>query len=156
MPILKSRYGIPANEVQNLQSRYRIHNLEEGLGSFEAFLLFAAECGYKPGLHLRKYDASKPHGPDNTYFYDRKAHIGFESEGKKLKASEIVSPYCVGCKQKCPAQGNGCYGWQRYFAQNWNENIRGLIKEIAPPEPPKREFFQYEHPDEIRRMTAGI
>ncbi|MBO5953462.1 MAG: hypothetical protein J6Q53_05020 [Oscillospiraceae bacterium] len=150
MSQFRERYGIPANEVQNLYNRYKKNHLEEGFGDFDSFVKFASECGYKPFLHLRRYDASQPYSPDNTFFYDRKAHLGFESGSKKLKTSEIVSPYCVGCKQKCPASGDGCYGWQRYFAQNWNENVRGLIKEIAPPEPPKREFFRYEHPDLIR------
>ena len=69
----QSKYGIPANEVENLYGRYRKKHLEEGFGDFDSFLRFASESNYKPFLHLRRYDASQPHGPDNSFFYDRTA-----------------------------------------------------------------------------------
>ena len=154
----ENKYGIPAKEVENLRSRYKKLKLKEGFGSFDAFLQFASECGYKPFLHLRRYDTSMPHSPDNSFFYEQKAKDDLPPKKPGPKSLEVVSPYCVGCKQKCPERGIGCAGWQVYFVRHWDEVICGRQKP-APlpeplPEPPKREFFQYEHPDTVRRMLA--
>lgn len=149
----QSKYGIPAKEVENLYSRYKKHNLQEGFGNFDNFLKFASECGYKPFLHLRRNDENRPHSPENSYFYDSKAKEKLPPKKPGPKTSEIISPYCVGCKYKCPERGGGCLGWQLYFKQNWNKNICSRRK-LEPPPPPKREKFQYEHPDTIRRLLA--
>lgn len=152
--ILEGKYGIPPKEVENLRSRYTKHHLKEGFGSFDAFLRFASERGYKPGLRLRRYDERVPHGPNNSFFFDKNAKEQLPLKEPEPKVSDIVSPYCVGCKQKCPERSAGCVGWQLYFVRHWNQEICSRSKEAPPPEPPKREFFQYEHPDTIRRMLA--
>lgn len=153
MGVVNGRYGISAAEVVNLRSRYQKNKLKEGFGSFDTFLRFASECEYKPGQHLRRYDASQPHSPENSFFYDSAMKEKLPPKKSGPKATDIVSPYCKGCKMKCPERGTGCLGWQMYFVRNWNQNIR--IHPAKPaPEPPKREYFQYEHPDTVRRMKA--
>ena len=136
-----------------MYGRYRKKHLEEGFGDFDNFLRFASESNYKPFLHLRRYDASQPHSPENSFFYDSTAKEKLPPKKPGPKVTDIVSPYCVGCKMKCPERGVGCLGWQMYFVRNWNQNIRIRPAEPAP-EPPKRECFQYEHPDTVRRIKV--
>lgn len=143
MAKFNDRYGIPGVEISNLSRRwYNIKN-DCTWRTFDDFVFFAATHGYRKGLFLRKRVEFKPHGDDNSFFFDRE-------EEKKLQAERIAlqkqgNRYCRGCKEKCPGSGIGCSAWKKWFIENWNRNIcknpRTETNTVA---------FAYEHPDLVR------
>lgn len=98
--------------------------------TLSAFIDFAEKHGFSQSRNLMKRDASKPHGPENSYFYQ-----------------EETCAFCKGCKE-CIFPDKGCQGWQEWWTENWNRNIfRGKkpVKKV-------RELFRYEAPDLEREL----
>ena len=83
MAKFNDRYGIPGAEISNLSRRW--HNLKNDCTwrTFDEFVFFAATHGYRKGLFLIKRVEFKPHGDDNSFFYDREYE-------KKLQAERIA------------------------------------------------------------------
>ena len=143
------RYGIPAHEVDNLSARFKHQKLKEGFASFDNFLRFCAESGYKPEMLMRRYDTNAPHSPENTFFCSRPV-IEEKNPQKPEKKTEMEprDGVCASCKKKCNASGAGCSEYQKLWTENWNRNIHR--KKPEPERPRARQFFLYEHPDLIR------
>ena len=151
------RYGIPAADVDNLSSKFRKQNLKEGFGTFDKFVRFCADSGYKHGMLMRKHDPEEPHGPENTYFIQRaetdyakrntRKKISAENKKKDVKQPRYNREgLCAGCKKECHTSGWGCSEYQRKFVENWNKNIHRK----KPVDPNKPMIFRYEHPDLVR------
>ena len=137
------RYGIAAKDVDNLSSKYKKQKLKEGFGSFDNFLKFCAEVGYKPGMRMYRYYPEEPHSPDNTYFYAKGEKINRPEKNAEKDANRI----CADCqKVPCTASGSGCPAYRKAWIENWNKNIHRK----KPEDPNRKQFFCYEHPDLIR------
>lgn len=139
----KERHGIPVKEVEQLYGRYRKQKLVEGFGSFDNFLRFCKESGYKPGMRMRRYDPHEPHGPDNTVFFEKIVKVNPKKENTGNQGDGL----CPNCSKTCPAKG--CREYQKAWIENWNRNIH-FRKHEEKPDPKKRQFFQYEHLDLTR------
>lgn len=141
-------YGVEKVIVKNLRQRWR-RGLEgdNEWEDFEEFVAWALMIGCRKGEALRKIDPEKPHGPDNSYFYNGK-EVARAVKEKIMRDRDIRSPFCVDCtKASCPANGNGCRAWQRRWIDNWNNRISTRQPETTPG---KREMFRYWHPEEKR------
>lgn len=148
----KARYGFPSKEVENLAKRKSALDGGENWENIDHFVRWCSENGYQKGIKMRRYDPSKPHSPENSYFGDSIQEVARNRERKKRETRAIKSPFCEGCQKVCPGSGSGgCDQWQEYFQKNWDQNIS-----IAPPKPePAVEsnapmVFRYEHPDMVR------
>lgn len=108
----------------------------------ESWIRWAYENGYKKGYHLGKFDDRKPHGPENSFFYESEAKM--ESD-RKAKARNL----CSECTLPCPAEG--CAQWREWFVKNWDKNIYRKPNNALKEETERKvRFFQYEHPDLVR------
>ncbi|MBO7253017.1 MAG: hypothetical protein J6V25_10390 [Oscillospiraceae bacterium] len=155
MSVRKGRYGMSCQDVNNLYNKWgrkshwgtiRYNGMWE---SFNDFLYWCSQNGYKKGLILRKKDSEKPHGPDNSYWYDKEADA--EQHLQKLIARRSDKcQMCRECTKECDAHG-GCKAWKDWFVMNWNKNIR-IFRKLYTSEQQQtiRQKFQYEHPDMIR------
>ena len=143
MAKFNDRYGIPGAEISNLSRRW--HKLKNDCTwrTFDDFVLFAATHGYRKGLFLIKRVEFKPHGDDNSFFFDREYEKKLQAERVALRQRE--SRYCRDCKEKCPGNGIGCSAWKKWFIENWNRNIC-----TNPRAETNAVVFAYEHPDLIR------
>ena len=148
----KPRYGIPGSEVENLAKRKNAIEGGENWDSFDDWVRWCSENGYQKGIALRRYDPDKPHSPENSFFGEPAKEIIKKRKQKKQETKEIQSPFCEKCEKECPGNGSvGCYEWQEYFINNWNQEFY-----VAPPEPEKKVdpdkpmIFRYEHPDLVR------
>lgn len=147
MPIVNDRYGIPAKEVNNLGSRFRKQKMIAGFGSFDNFLRFCAESGYKPGMYIFRYNQDEPHGPNNTYLCEVKKKNSDQVSQEKEKI-DYRNWICSKCKEKtCTRPGSGCVAYQKAFIKNWNKNIHRKIPVSTDENKPM--VFRYEHPDLI-------
>ena len=148
--ITEPQYGFTVQDLAAHKSRwYRLIRPDTIWCSFDEYLLWAKEQGWKPGYQLRKIDPFKPYGPDNSYWYCSAEADEIKS---KLPAEAKISPFCRACTRECPVRGNGCAEWQEYFVLNWNLNIhRPRLKPTPKPaEDNKQQFFVYYHPDELK------
>lgn len=67
------------------------------------------------GMLMRKYDPDKPHGPDNTVFYQK----GTEKEGQEKNTEKDANRICKNCdKPFCTASGAGCPAYRKAWAEN--------------------------------------
>lgn len=150
------RYGIPGTEVENLRKRWHNHLLHSEFKSFDEFLLWSSQNGYKKGLELRRFDVRKPHGPENSFYYSKEAaDLAEKMERERRKAERAANPVaiCRECDEKCE-ESHGCKRWRDWFVQNWNQNISISPKLKTPAE--RRKVFCYEHPDMVREgITFG-
>jgi hypothetical protein len=148
----KERYGIPAEDVTHLFNRFYHYFTKSDFRNADDFVKWCSENGWQKGLRLCRYDTSKPHGPENSYFKlpgMTKREIAADKKRRKEERKNLTSPFCEGCQKECSNIAKGCEEYQKYFAKNWNENIR-----IAKPEVKEKsnsvQFFRYEHPDLVR------
>lgn len=143
---MSKKYGdIPRDIVKTLADRWQKGKLKEsGWPDCESWVKWAYANGYQKSYHLGKFDDTKPHGPDNSFFYNLVKKL---PEGEEREAG---CEFCQDCKNICPGHGNGCSAWREWFVRNWNENICRKPKRRAKLkiEPERnRQFFRYEHPD---------
>lgn len=125
--------------------------LKEGFGSFDKFLKFCSEVGYKHGMMMRKYDPDLPHSPENTLFCEPGTKIEHPAKNTEKEQNRI----CEGCqKNSCTASGAGCPAYRKAWAENWNKNIHR--KKAEPVDPNKTTVFRYEHPDLIREGIVFV
>lgn len=155
MSRFNDRYGIPGNEIENLYSRW-IKKIKRDCQweTFDDFLYWAASPERKPGLELRKIDATKPHGPNNSFWYSGVTTRENARQEQKKKMDEyysIESPFCKSCGVQKSHCINGCLAWKEWWIKNWNANI--CVKPKAA-EKAEREVFQYEHPELVREGIA--
>ena len=137
------RYGIPGHDVDNLSSRFKRQKLRDTFGSFDNFVKFCSEQGYKHGMVMDRYDKEKPHSPDNSFFREKdptKPVARFMTKNRE--------GICSFCKKRCKASGEGCSEYRKKWAENWNKNIHRKITE--PKAPNRTMVFRYEHPDLVR------
>ena len=148
---MENQAELTREDLENLRKRFYVYRADMEWTCLEEFVTWAKENGYKKGLHLKKIDASKKHGPGNSRYEDSKAKVLLRTE-KHKKFMETRSPYCIGCtKPICPGQGTGgCNGWKEYWIKNWDENIHyvPVVQEVEKPKTSR--FWQYEHPDLVR------
>lgn len=152
----KCRYGISGEDIRNLYERYRHQNLREGFGTFDQFVKFCSESGFKSGMFMRKRDTDKIHSPENTFFTEKFIPVNCAKE--KVKKKRETNWICDGCSKKpCPASGSGCPAYRKAWVENWNKHIY-FPKKAAPvvQDPNKKEYFRYEHPDLIREGICFI
>lgn len=143
------RYGIPGPDVSNLNTRYRLQNLQEGFGTFDDFVKFCADSGFKSGMFMRKKDTEKIHSPENTYFVAK--YIPVHDAKEKIKKQEDGNWICADCKNKpCPASGWGCPAYRKAWIENWDKHIHYKKPDPVVIKPKVKEFFRYEHPDLVR------
>lgn len=143
---LKDRYGIPAEDVRSLASRYTKQNLKEGFGTFDNFVKFCSEVGYERGMLMGRYNRDEPHGPDNTFFYNRSPQ---KPKKEKKPVTATKSKICETCpKPKYNAPGIGCTRFFKMWVENWNKNI--CVKKQNEQTKPVKQVFRYEHPDLVR------
>ncbi len=138
-------------ERENLKKRWQAYKHDMEWTSCKEYMSWAAANGYKKGLHLKKLDESKKHGPNNSHYEDSKEKELMRAE-KHKQFMETRSPYCNGCTHElCPGRGTGgCDGWRRYWVDNWNKNIHWPPLEHPPVDQKLRQCFRYEHPDLVR------
>ena len=151
----KDRYGISGKDVTNLVRKFYRRLYDSDWERADDFVKWCSENGYESGLWLCRYDESKPHGPENSYFRVPKIRKSIKEDKcrRKEERKNFVSPFCVGCQNFCPGSGScGCEEWQEYFKNNWDKNIS-----IAPKKPEPKSVvqegpmvFRYEHPDLVR------
>lgn len=140
------RYGIPGDDVANLRRRWMRHRLQGcGWESFDAFLLWCSQKGFKKGMTIVKVDEDLPHSPENSLFQYRNMKKPVKQPAPKPK--EEVGDFCAKCKNKCPSYRVGCKAWEDQFVKNWNENISISPKLKPQPGSNERQVWQYEHPD---------
>lgn len=122
--------------VQNNSLRRIYEGLKDDhtFKSLEDFIEWSVKHGHKTRLTLYKLDTAKPHGPENSYWYQ---------DNKPLP--DIENPFCKGCDRPCP--GSGCLNYRKNFIIEWNRNICRRPKEIVPD---TERVFCYEHPDLVR------
>lgn len=153
--VYKDRYGIPGESVKHLLRRFYRYFSDSDWHNGDEFVRWCSENGWQKGLRLCRKDTSLPHGPDNSFFKKPEMTVRVKQADirrRKEERKNLVSDFCKGCKQKCPAKGSdGCEEWQEYFKKNWNQNIC-----IAPKKPEQKtatagpQVFRYEHPDLVR------
>ena len=153
------RYGIPGREVYNLSKRWQRKVRSDCVWEcFDSFVFWCSVSGYGPGKNLRKHREDEPHGPGNSYWYVHSEEV-MEKHEKVQQDRKIVSPFCQGCRQKCPIGKGGCAEYKNWYVKNWNRNIyRKPAPPVSAPEVKQvREKFQYEHPDLVRdKMRAEM
>ena len=61
---------ITSKEIHNLRARWnrKMRDDQVGWDSFDDFLRWSVENGYKQGREIRKKDYGKPHSKSNTFF----------------------------------------------------------------------------------------
>ena len=146
------KYGMTAKELSNQSKRFYKLDGHYNWEGVDSFLRWCGENGYQKGIKLRRYDPSKPHSPENSYFgINTRAQIRENSE-KFHALRQNSSPFCKGCKRVCPRnRTGGCIEWADYFRNNWDQNIH-----VPDPKPEPVEntntpmVFRYEHPDLVR------
>lgn len=151
--VYKDRYGIPGAEITQMVRRFYRYLMDSDWEKVDDYLKWCSENGYQKGLRLYKRDKSKPHGPENSYFpipgmtvRAKKADIRRRKEERKT----LVSPFCVGCEEKCRNTAVGCERYRAWFVKNWNQNI-SIAKPVPVIEDPNTiRHFRYEHPDLVR------
>lgn len=133
---------IPKKEIYNIRTRWkrRIRDDQEGWESVDDFVRWCLENGYRKGMEIRKQNSFLPHGPGNTFFYDKNERTGV----------------CKGCELKCVDYGK-CKVWEEAWIKSWNQNIykvhlKTRKRTVPKDKPGGREKFKIYHPDEIRRM----
>lgn len=133
--------GFDACETKQLSQRYHQYIKQDCTWqSREEFIAWCSEVDYISGARLRKYDETKPYGPDNAYFYVR-------TEPAPEPEPPLENCPCDGCENPVVCcESHGCGKWGNWFLRNWDENIHREI--VRPAE--KRGKFQYEHPDLVR------
>lgn len=148
-----SRYGISVQEVNNLHRRFLRLKLAEGFGTFDDFLKWCSENEYEQDKELRRYDDHEPHGPENSFFFQKNRKTD-NPKKPGPKETGVTSPFCQGCEKSCP--GDGCNAYKKWWVDNWNEHISTSPKLLPEPEPDdKRRVWRYHHPDDVRRAMAN-
>ena len=144
------RYGISGHDVSNLSSRWlKTVRKDCEWEKFDEFLFWCSVEGYKPGMKLGRINQNQPHGPGNSFWYDKKELF----QKRHKEEIEQRTGFCLGCEKACPNRGNGCDFWKSHFIKNWNQNIstsKKLRRNRPEEETVGRETFVYEHPDLIR------
>ena len=144
------RYGISGHDVSNLSSRWlKTVRKDCEWETFDEFLFWCSVEGYKPGMKLGRINQNQPHGPGNSFWYDKKELF----QKRHKEEIEQRTGFCMGCEKTCPNRGNGCDFWKSHFIKNWNQNIstsKKLRRNRPEEETVVRETFVYEHPDLIR------
>lgn len=141
----KTQNGFTCREMDILRKKYQMLRDNSDFGSFENFLKFCAESGYKQGYMIFRHDKSKPHSDVNSYFVYRKPPVKTTKINKEDNASPTPKSPCESCKLECSIQISGCAEWRVWFQKHWDEFIHQDLK--SETEKKGREFFQYEHPD---------
>lgn len=142
------RYGIPGDDVANLRRRWMRHRLREcGWESFDAFLLWCSQKGFKKSMQIVKLDDNLPHSPENSLFQYRnmKKPVKKPAENPPKQRKEDIGDFCAKCQNKCPSYRVGCKAWEDQWVKNWNENISTSPK--LHQSDAARHVWQYEHPD---------
>lgn len=128
-------------EQRGLRDIWKNIEKDNSFGSWEVFETWARETGHRPRYAIYKLDMTKPHGPDNSYWYWATKPL-----------PEDLSDLCVECNammKTCLI--HGCKRWKEWFVKNWNEKIHVPKPEPpAPKEPENTLFWRYEHPDLVR------
>ena len=145
------RYCLEPLDVRRLKRMWNdnVRYDNDGWQCFDDFTLWSSDMGYAKGMYLKKRNELMHHSPENSYFGDSIQEVAQNRERKKRETRAIKSPFCEGCQNECSNIARGCEEYQKWFAKNWNENIR-----IAKPEVKEKsnsvQFFRYEHPDLVR------
>ena len=141
------KYGFTAEEVCAIYERWKRLDGRENFGSFDGFCKWMSEVGCERGMHMRKHDATKPHSPQNSFFYPK--YYMKNKKREKIQATRAITcSFCESCTEKaCPNNGIGCRPWREWFTENWNNNIHRK-KPVAESNVPM--VFCYEHPDLVR------
>ena len=145
------RYGISGDEVSNLIRRFYRRLYDSEWERADDFVKWCSENGYESGLRLCRKDASKPHGPENSYFKTPEKTVRGIAEDKRRRKEErksLVSPFCDGCQKEC-RDSIGCDEYRDWFVKNWNKNI-SIAKPTVKKDTSKPMVFRYEHPDLVR------
>ena len=152
--LYKDRHGLTGEEIQSLSNKFYIMNGRENWDSFDDFLLWCQDNGYRKDRRMRRINNKLPHSKENSYFHlagdstpPQKAVQ--ESEKKHLPSYiDAESPLCQNCKKKeCCNIADGCVQWKECFVKNWNRNICRAVKQMVRP---AEQVFRYEHPDLVR------
>ena len=147
----KDRYGIEGKDIKNLNERYQTRiKGDSTFESFDDFLRWVSESGYRKGCRIVKKNENLPHGWDNTTWAENRPKETKKEESAEAKAKpDAVRDYCSDCERAgayCSYDGKvGCKEYQENFERYWNKYIHRKV-DI----PKKKEFFRYEHPDLVR------
>ena len=148
----KDRYGISGQDVTNLVRKFYRRLYDSDWERADDFVKWCSENGYESGLRLCRYDESKPHGPENSYFRTPKIRKSIKEDKRRRKEERknLVSPFCEGCQKECRNTSIGCYEYRAWWAKNWDENIHIALQEPKPVVQQGPQVFRYEHPDLVR------
>ena len=145
----KDRYGISGPDVTNLIRRFYRYFLDSDWERADDFVKWCSENGWQKGLRLCRFDTSKPHGPENSYFKSPEMNAVKKADIRRRKEERKngESPFCKGCTEGC-REGVGCERWRQHFIMNWNKNIHVPSEKPVVQKGPT--VFRYEHPDLVK------
>lgn len=155
------RYGIAGKDISNLYCRYRTRIKDDStFESFDDFLRWVSESGFRKGCWIVKKNESLPHGWDNSDWVEvvRARPVQEKTEPSEEQTEtepETVRDFCKNCNRKelfCQYNHkSGCKSWQENFERYWNKYIHREVKlPEKKPEKKAKEYFRYEHPDLVR------
>lgn len=143
--VYKDRHGLSGEEIQCLSNKFYLMNGRENWDTFDDFLLWCRDNGYRKDRKMRRINKKLPHSKENSYFYDKSKTE--EEQTTALHRDEDCCDFCKNCREACAAQNASCIKWREYFVKNWNEKIcRRGMKVVREAE----SVWRYEHPDLVR------
>lgn len=150
---------LPGTTRYNLWRRYRYleRRNDTSWASFEEFEKWSLENGHFRGAFLRKHDQDKPYGPDNA-FWSGKPNYYYDTTQPKPVNEAVFCKTCAKRMDPALCTGKGCTDYQKWYIQNWNENIHVDVAELEAKKylsaPEDNSKFRYEHPDIEREQKA--